>query len=479
MKILNIAKNTSYFTLALIVQKIISFAYFTIIARNLLPGDLGKYYFAISFTTIFAIFIDLGLSNILMREVPKVKEKIKEVEKILGSVIAIKLPLAFVSIVIVVFLVNVLGYPQITKYLVYLSCLAMVLDSFSTTFFSVIRGFHNLKFESIASILFQLIALSIGLIVLKMNLGLLFLMGAMIAGSIFNFLFSSSLIRFKWKINIKPNYNPRFIRSLATLTIPFALFAILQRFYMYFDTVLLSKLASDYYVGLYQIPFKIVFALQFLPLAFMASLYPAFSSYWKSNKEQLSISFVRALNYLIVISLPISVGVIVLSDKILLIFKPEYMAAVIPLQIIIGSLFFIFVNFPIGALLNACDRQKINTRNMAITLIASIFLNIILITKYQAIGASITVLTTNFLMFILGASVVPSITKFNIKKLALIFIKSCASAAAMGFLIIYFKNQFSILILIPSGAFAYMLLIFISGAIKKEDIKSILKTVKQ
>ena len=78
MKILNIAKNTSYFTLALIVQKIISFSYFTIIARNLLPDDLGKYYFAISFTTIFAIFIDLGLSNVLMREVPKIKEKIKE-----------------------------------------------------------------------------------------------------------------------------------------------------------------------------------------------------------------------------------------------------------------------------------------------------------------------------------------------------------------------------------------------------------------
>ena len=478
MKILNIAKNTSYFTLALIIQKIISFSYFAIIARNLLPDNLGKYYFAISFTTIFAIFIDLGFSNVLMREVPKLKKKIKEVEKILGSVIAIKLPLVFVSVSIIVVLMNVLGYPQITKYLVYLSCLAMVLDSFSTTFFSTIRGFHNLKFESIASILFQLIVLTVGLIVLKMNLGLLFLMGAMTVGSTFNFIFSLSLIKFKWKINIKPNYNPRFIKSLIILVTPFAFFAILQRFYMYFDTILLSKLASDYYVGIYQIPFKIIFALQFLPLAFMASLYPAFSSYWKSNKKQLSISFVRSLNYLIVISLPISAGIIALADKILLIFKSEYLAAIIPLQIIIGSLFFIFVNFPIGALLNACDRQKTNTKNMAITLFVSICLNIILITKYQAVGASITVLATNFLMFILGVSVVPSITKFNIKKVVLIFIKSCFSALIMGFLIIYFKNQFSILILIPFGAFIYLLLIFILGAIKKEDIKSVLSTVR-
>jgi O-antigen/teichoic acid export membrane protein len=59
-KIASIAKNTSYFTAALILQKVVSFSYFTILARNLIPEDLGKFYFAISFTTIFAIFIDLG-----------------------------------------------------------------------------------------------------------------------------------------------------------------------------------------------------------------------------------------------------------------------------------------------------------------------------------------------------------------------------------------------------------------------------------
>ena len=65
-KIQSIAKNTSYFTLALIIQKVISFAYFAVLARNLAPAELGQYYLAISFTTIFAIFVDLGLANILV-----------------------------------------------------------------------------------------------------------------------------------------------------------------------------------------------------------------------------------------------------------------------------------------------------------------------------------------------------------------------------------------------------------------------------
>ncbi|MFA4941801.1 MAG: oligosaccharide flippase family protein, partial [Patescibacteria group bacterium] len=152
-KIANIAKNTSYLTLALIMQKIVSFTYFTLLARSLGPDDLGKYYFAISFTTIFAIFIDLGLINVLTREVAKNEEKAKD---LLGNVLFLKIPLAAVALLAVALMINLMGYPAITKNLVYISSICMILDSFSTTFFAVIRGFHNLKFESIASVIFQL-----------------------------------------------------------------------------------------------------------------------------------------------------------------------------------------------------------------------------------------------------------------------------------------------------------------------------------
>ena len=155
-KITNISKNTSYFTFALILQKVISFTYFTLIARALGSELLGKYYLAISFTVIFAVFIDLGMVNVLTREVAKAKERASE---LLGNILAIKIPLAIISVIAVIVLINLLGYPELTKTLVYLSAISMVLDSFTMTFFSTIRGFHNLAFESVASVLFQLIAI--------------------------------------------------------------------------------------------------------------------------------------------------------------------------------------------------------------------------------------------------------------------------------------------------------------------------------
>jgi len=472
-KITNIAKNTSYFTFALILQKVISFAYFVILARYLFPEDLGKYYLAISLTTIFAVFIDLGLANVLTREVAKTQEK---ASKLIGSVLIIKTPLALISFLSLFLFVNIMNYSSLVRTLVYISSISMILDSFTLAFYASIRGFHKLKFESIGVILFQLIVLVFGLLALGLNLGLNYLVGALALASIFNFIYSGSLIRLKLKMNFNFHLDKILIKSIIAIAVPFALFGIFQRLYMYLDTVFLSYLAGDKYVGLYQVAFKIIFALQFLPMAFMASLYPAFASYFQKNKEQLAMSFERAVNYLIIISLPVSIGIITMADKIILVFKPEYIEAVLPLQIIMLALPFIFINFPIGSLLNACDKQQINTKNIFFTLIASIILNLILIPRYQVVGASITVVATNIFMFILGILEAPKIVKYRPNKILSIFFRSLLSVAFMAVSVLFLKQFLNIFLTIILAGVLYFLLLFLLKGVKREDIYSILKS---
>lgn len=489
----NIAKNTSYFTLALVLQKVISFTYFAILARNLAPDDLGKYYFAISFTTIFAIFIDIGLANVLTREISKAQNK---AERLLGTALAIKLPLAILSLTLVAVIINALGYPELTKILVYISSVSMVLDSFTVTFWSVMRGFHNLKYESIGVLMFQVVAFSFGLTALKLNMGLPWLIAALALASSINFLFSFSLLVGKWKLRPWPNYRSlNTIKTLFIITIPFALFAIFQRTYMYLDTVLLSRLAGDYYVGLYQIAFKMVFALQFLPMAFVAALYPAFAKYWKTEKEikpprlattnsgglisPLTVSFERAINYLLIIGVPISVGIIVLASEIIKIFKPEYITAVLPLRIIMASLVFIFLNFPIGSLLNACDRQKINTRNMGIALALSFGLNLILIPKFNVVGASLTVLLTNMLMFFLGVWEIPKIIKIRISKNISVLAKTILAALLMSTLLILLQSFINIFINILFSGILYLVMLYLLKGYTKKDLLSMVKIFRK
>jgi O-antigen/teichoic acid export membrane protein len=475
-KIENIAKNTSYLTLALILQKIISFTYFTLLARYVGPASLGKYYLAISFTTIFAIFIDLGFANVLTREIAKDRER---ASRWLGNILTLKLPLAALALIVVFVLINVLGYDPLTKALVYVSCISMVLDSFTMTFFAAARGCHNLKYESISSVIFQSIVLVVGYSALLLGGGLLPAMGALALASLYNFIYAWSIVSARLKIGVRLLYDQPLVREILIISWPFAAYAILQRIYTYLDSVLLSILAGDVQVGLYQVAFKIIFALQFLPLAFTASLYPALSAYWHANREQLTVSFERAMNYLIIISLPIIVGAIVLSDKIILLFKEGYAGAAAPLRISIISLFFIFLNFPVGALLNACDAQRKNTRNMAIVTAVSVIMNLLLIPRWQAVGASATVLAANFLMFALGLMSVRRIIVYRARKNLLMFGKVLLASLLMGAVIWSGQGYFNVFVTTILGGILYFFILFLLGGFSRADVLSIYQSFRK
>jgi len=475
-KVVNIARNTSYYTLALILQKVVSFSYFVIIARALGPEDLGKYYFALSFTTIFAVFIDLGFSSISTRETAK---EPGQAGQYLNNILGLKLPLTLIVWLILVATVNLMGYPDLTKLLVYLASACMILDSFTLTFFATSRGFHNLSFESFSSVIYQLIVLSAGLTTLKLGYGVEWQMGALVAASLFNTLYAYAVVAYKWGIKVRPTINREMVKKIFLLSLPFATFGIANRFYIYFDTVLLSRLAGDEAVGIYQVAFKIIFALQFLPAAFSASLYPAFASYWQGNRSQLAITFERAMTYLLIIAMPISIGIISIADKVILLFTTSYANALWPLRLNIAALVFLFLNFALGALLNACDQQRANTRNMIIVTIVSALLNLMLIPKYQAIGASFTVLATNILMFILCLRLVPGIVDYNKRKIVVVTGKVLSAALLMGLLSYLLKGFTNMAVDVAISGLAYFVFLYILKVYTKADLLSITKSFKK
>ncbi len=471
----SLARNTSYFTLALILQKIISLTYFTLYARSLGAADLGQYYFAISITSIFGIFIDFGVGNVVTREVSKHQEKAKS---ILASVIALKLPLTIITISALVAWTKMWGYDPLIQQLIFISAIAMVFDNFTSSFYAVARGFHNLKFESFSSIFVQLIILVFSYFVLKGQWGIAWLMTSFVAASFFNFVYSVSIIRAVWKISPKPIWDKVMIKYIIALTIPFGLFMIVQRFYTYFDSVLLFKLAGDRAVGLYQIPFKIIIALQFLPMAFVASLYPALSSYWHNARERLAQTFEQAILYCLIISIPITFGAIALADKIVLLFKDDFGEAGALLRISMVAVPFMFLGFPVGSLLNACDRQKRNTLNMAITAVLSAIINIILIPRYGVLGACITTLITSILMLTLGFVVVPKITSINWLRLINKTFRYLIAGIGMAFFAELVKNQINPLLTIAACALVYAVLLYIVRGISKDEIATFTQFMK-
>ena len=476
-KFMAIARNTSYLTFAFVIQKILAFFYVALIARAIGPEMLGKYFFALSFTTIFSIFIDAGLNPILIRETAKYKEK---ANNYLNSVLTLKLFLSFATLLLVWIITNFLGFDFYTKGLIYIASIIMLFDSFTLNFYGLLRSRQILKYESIGVIGYQILTVSLGAIVLLTTKSVEMLIGCLAISSLINFIYSGYWARKIAKIRIKFIFDKKFFKYLAAAAFPFLLAGIFNRIYTHIDTVLISKLIGDIYTGWYSVANRLTFSLQFIPAAFIAAIYPAMSSYFEHSKEKLKEISERSIIYLMFIVFPISFGAIALGSEIILtIYGNEFENSILPLQLLMVALIFVFLYYPIGSLLNASNRQKINTANMGVAMIVNVALNFILIPKFYLIGAATASIASSSLMLVFGLYQTDKIVKFNKKLLITKFVQCIAATGIMAIGVFCAKQFINWIILIPTAAIFYFYFLYLIRGISRKDINQIVNSIKK
>jgi len=464
----SLAKNTAFYSIALALQKVFSFVFFIILARSLGVSGQGRFTFALSFASLFAIFIDLGLSQILIRETARDKKK---AEKYLAGILGCKLIVSLLVYAAIVLVVNLLGYSEPAKALVYVAGLVMLVDSWTINIYSIIRGSQNLVYESIGTIGNQLIVLIFGGVLLVLKADPILVMSAYLISSLANLLWASYNLAKSFAVKVRIAFDWPLTKKLLALSLPFAVAGIFSRVFSSADIVILSKLSGDHAVGIYSAAFKAAFALQFAALAFSASLYPAFSSYWAHSRKNLAKLFTKSMFWLMFLAGPIVFGVIAIADPAIpAVFGESYAASVLPLQILMASMLFVFLCFPIGAMLNACDKQSRHTVNLGITAIISVIANLALIPFFSYNGAAIANLLSYIVLFVLGLAVVNKIIDYDKKYLLWSGIKIIFACVVMFIIAWAVKVRFNFVFAIVAGSGVYVLLAYL---LKLFSVKSV------
>lgn len=260
---------------------------------------------------------------------------------------------------------------------------------------------------------------------------------------------------------------------------PFAVLGLFTNIYAQIDVVILSVIKGSEAVGIYGVPSRTLNALQFVPMAFSASLYPAMSKYFVESKDKLQNVFEKGFIYLSAICVPIAVGIFLLAGPIIITaYKIEYEASIPALKILAPSLVFAFLTFPVGALLNACDKQKVNTVNMGIIMVINIALNLILVPRFSFIGSAWAWFITNVVWFVLTIYWAEKLIHYSKKLLLINFLKALFSAIVMGFAVLYFKDKIHIIIDVCVGAAVYVVIMFLVKGFTADEIKELVASFK-
>jgi O-antigen/teichoic acid export membrane protein len=476
-KSLSLFRNTAYLTSAFIIQKVLAFLYFTFLARYLGVELIGQYSFALAYTTMFAVFIDLGTTPALTRDISQERNHLSTA---LNSILSLKFILGVFTYGLVFLVAYLLGYEASTIKLLALSGVVMVIDSLVLTLYGALRGLKNLAYEAMGVVFQQFLVLSLGaFIVYFLNGGVMELLSVFIFASISHLAYILYMLKTKYRYRFSFKIHRNFIRKFLPLVLPFALAAIFTRVYTYIDSFLLKSLLGFGAVGLYSAAYKFPMALQFVPVAFAASIFPEMSSLNATDKERLRDIFVKSMRYLFIVSFAVTGGVYAISHGIIVSFySAEFIEAVPLLQILMAGALFMYINFPIGSALGAVHQQGKDTTIIGLTMVLNIALNVILIPQIGVVGAAYAFLAAHAFRFFASLIIIRKYIDFILSEVMGHFVLGLLSAGLMILAVNYASEYMHWALTIPVGAVVYVVVGWLSGFISDKDIEPALVKVR-
>jgi len=497
-------KTSLFVFMALVISKVLSYAYRIIIAKYFGPEIYGLFSLATIIIYWFVIFALLGLSEGAIRFIAlyRGKRQIKSIRYLFRISSAI---LIFSSIIAATVLFLLADFISLSIFnnpslIIFLKVLSFVIPSwvFSILFFSIINAFEKVK----ASVFFNHIiqnAIKVIAIILLIFLGIgtnsiIFstFLAIFITFLLAYFYCKNKLAEIFVKSYLDRKEKSKILNPFISYSWPVMFLSIITIIFYWIDSFLLGYLKTATEVGYYNAAVPIALLLAFAPELFLNLLFPIITKDYAKKKFNLIKETTKQIaKWIFIINIPLLLLIIVFPEAIInILFGAEYLVAANALRILsfgglVSSLFVISNN-----LLSMIGKSRLILFDIVLATAINIILNWILIPlpfifgldnslglNGAAIATVISVVIFN-LLFVIQAGHYTSIIPLRRKMLNVFLI----SLIPLAFLLIIRKlisiNALSIILLTIFFFALYFFLLLILRAFDRNDLM-IIKSLQQ
>lgn len=460
-----ITANSVTWFLGQIMTKISGLVLVIVAAKIMGEEVFGKYTIVMAYYVIFNVVIDFGLRPLTIREVARDSELSN---RYLCGASLIKIGIYFVGIVILVAILLITNTPRETFYSTILAILALLPFSLSQTVSSLYMAMERMYYEAIIVSIQQIIWVATVIVLLLLGFGLIALFKALILVNIATLLlnviiYSSKFRRFRFE------FDRRLVTAMFREAIPFALTSAFAILYFRIDTLMLSWFKDEYEVAWYGVAYRFTDAVNFLPIALMVSVYPIVSRLFLSDLRAVRIIVERSYYYLFVLGLPVSAGLALSSEKlIVLFFHGNYQPSIPALAVLSWSLLPLFLNSILITTMNSANRQNMVTRATIISLVFNIIGNAIVIPFTGFYGACLTTILSEIIILVLLKREVSALLGARIGSDSPVFSPLFATFSMI--MVYLFLSEQSLFLLIPLSMIVYSAVLIITGGTSFSDL---------
>lgn len=356
------------------------------VARFLGPEIFGKLNYAIAFIGLFGSFASYGLQAIVIREIVKNDHQIRE---ILSSTFLIQIIGAFTAYLICN--ISVL-FLRSDDYLVRILVAYLGLILFFRSC-DCIRYYFEAKVESkyivwVENSIFILGSLARILLIFNeadvFDFAVLMVFESVVLAVCFLMLYKKNTGQAIW-----PKYYSEYFFKLLKNGLPLMLSTVTVMIYMRLDQIMLGELAGDSAVGIYSAAIRISEVWYVIPTIVSASLFPSLVAQHLVDKKDFDKNLQLQYEIMVYLSLLIAIPVTFLSAEIVdVLYGFAYKGAAEVLVIHIWSGVFVFLGVTSQQWFIAEHKERQALYRTMAGMIVNVGLNLILIPKYQAVGAA-------------------------------------------------------------------------------------------
>jgi O-antigen/teichoic acid export membrane protein len=355
-----------------------------LVVRYLGVSNLGKYSVALAFIPYFSVIANLGLDSILIRDIAKDPDR---AGSLLANGIGLNLCLSFVAIVLCWVAVLFLPYPPVVRTLIRLYSFSL-LFGFATLLSAVFQARVEVQYSTLASIAGRITFLAIVAVLVLLKAGLAAFILANLAWLAVQVLVLCAFLQRRVRLGVSADL--QVWKYLFAESWPLALSAIFVTVYGRIDQLMLYSLAGAAPTGLYAASVKVAEVFNYIPVAYMATVFPILSQRFTNSAASFNRLYQNSFRYLGSIVVLIAVWITFSGERLLsLLFGGQYAAGSLALTILMWSEIWVFLGIVNQRVLVSSGLQKIDFVLTGASAAVNVGLNLILIPRYDIVGASI------------------------------------------------------------------------------------------
>ncbi len=470
MKEKSVERNAVLNSAKTILKLILPLITFPYISRILQVENLGKINYVKSIVDYFVLFATLGVQTYGIREGASVRNDKIRFQELYSQLFTSTLITTFLSLVGLFFVVQY--FEELRQYAILFLIFSIIIILSCIGNEWVCSAYEDYTYITVRTIAVQLLSFVLIFVLIHKKEDYyryaIILTFSSAGSNIFNFIYNKKYVKHKLtkSIELKKHLQPLLVLFASSLAITI---------YISSDTIILGLLAGDYYTGIYAVVSKIYVILKNIISSIVVVFVPRLSYYYKNNLYSEYCGLLsRLLKIIIIIILPMSMGIIMLSKEIILLISGvSYIEAALSLKVLAISLIFIAVSW----IFSQCILIPIGLeKNVLYTTVGTAALNVILnclwIGRWKQDAAACTTLISEAVVtlsyFIMVKNKLSSISLIKTIKHAI-----CACMVIVilisGLRLIINNSIILLLVSVVSSIIAY----FISLLMMKEEIINI------